>query len=257
MVSRATDAPNVSQTICNKNVQRLKKTRILRRASRRQLAKPSTIYHYHLASLRDARCLRADTSRSPQSAARSRCASTRLDRVSIARDAFRFGLVTDDSSFFVRQAAGAFYGPSALEVYTAESSLATAERKLAAVKALARDDEQNFAKARSRWSAVTSAFKDASERYRRTKESLDTRLRALEQAKRAYEDTKREVDEAACALAEAEKDEAEANLTLARARQKLGTHEEAIAQAKVEVQKLKTVAEAAIKKMNALKLPTF
>ena len=164
MVSRATDAPNVSQTICNKNVQRLKKTRILRRASRRQLAKPSTSYHYHLASLRDARCLRADTSRSPQSAARSRCASTRLDRVSIARDAFLFGLVTDDSSFFVRQAAGAFYGPSALEVYTAESSLATAERKLAAVKALARDDEQNFAKARSRWSVVTSAFKDASER---------------------------------------------------------------------------------------------
>ena len=49
----------------------------------------------------------------------------------------------------------------------------------------------------------------------------------------------------------------EANLTLARARQKLGTHDEAIAQAKVEVQKLTTVAEAAIKKMNALKLPTF
>ena len=184
---------------------------------------------------------------------------SRLDRVSIAR---RVSFRSRDSrqlvlDFSLRQAAGAFYGPSALEVYTAEASLATAERKLAAVKALARDDEQNFAKARSRWSAVTSAFKDASERYRRTKESLDTRLRALEQAKRAYEDTKREVDEAACALAEAEKDEAEANLTLARARQKLGTHEEAIAQAKVEVQKLTTVAEAAIKKMNALKLPTF
>jgi len=184
---------------------------------------------------------------------------SRLDRVSIAqRVSFRSRdsrqLVLD---FSLRQAAGAFYGPSALEVYTAEASLATAERKLAAVKALARDDEASFAKARTRWSALKSAFQEASERYRSTAESLDARKVALALAKKAYEDTERELYEAERARAEAEKDEAEANLTLARARQKLGTHDEAIAQAKVEVQKLTTVAEAAIKKMNALKLPTF
>jgi len=135
--------------------------------------------------------------------------------------------------------------------------LATAERKLAAVKALAREDEQSFVKARSRWSAVKTAFRDATERYRAKTESLASRQQALEKAKKAYDDTQREVHEAERALAEAERDESEANLTLARARQKLGTHEEAIEQAKAEVHKLTTAAEAAIRKMNALKLPTF
>ena len=97
--------------------------------------------------------------------------------------------------FSLRQAAGAFYGPSALEVYTAEASLATAERKLAAVKALARDDEAELrqgADALERGDVgVSGGVGTLSEHGRESRRSQVAV--ALEQAKRAYEDTEREV----------------------------------------------------------------
>ena len=74
----------------------------------------------------------------------------------------------------------------------------------------------------------------------------------MDAAKKLFEEADRESERTRGEMAEAERAEAESELAFAKAESRLGAHDEAIAAAKAEVERLSKVAEKAMK---SLKMP--
>jgi chromosome segregation ATPase len=147
---------------------------------------------------------------------------------------------------------GAYYGPSAADVYRAESALRASEAKLAEIRKQAEKDEGNYAKAKTRWSGLADALKRRKEAYSTANKTLMDAKKAMDDAIAVHENAVRENNRLSVELAEAEKESAEAEVDLSRSRSLLGRHDEAMQTAKEEVNRLTKIAEEKIKLLGKL-----
>lgn len=197
-----------------------------------------------------------DTSPFSPSVACVRCVHDRLARRArvrcVALEKCPENLGTTDARSSLAQGAGAYYAPSAMTIYRAESAAAHAERELARVRALAKEDQTAFQKARTLWTRAREEARERAERYRTASAARASAKQALDAAKKVFAEADRESERTRAAFAEAERAEAESELAYAKAESRLGAHEQAIAAAKAEVERLSKIAEKAIK---SLKMP--
>lgn len=152
----------------------------------------------------------------------------------------------------VAAAAGAYFAPSSMEIYRAETALRASELELERVKALAATDTSNYSRANSRWSSIKQALMAKREAYKRSDQAFTQSRQVYLAAKRAYEEAETSRRNASTELSNAERENEAATKDLEIAKAKLGTHDVAIQRAKTEVDRLTRIAEEKIK---LLKLP--
>ena len=137
-------------------------------------------------------------------------------------------------------------------IYLAESAAARAEREHARAVAKREEDQTAFRKARTLWTRAREEARERAERYRAANAARASAKQAMDAAKKLFEEADRESERTRGEMAEAERAEAESELAFAKAESRLGAHDEAIAAAKAEVDRLSKVAEKAMK---SLKMP--